>query len=273
MARKKKVEEDKGDSFTVLFLALSIILLAFFILLNSIAVIDEAQSRKALASLIGTFGVSGGGMMYKFGLTRLNEEETQEVVEKWMTKWEEAAKGQTQMEIERLLMQVSEKEGMDSVLTSRLGQDLAITFPSKILFNKGSTEISEDAKKVLNVIAERASELKTRLSIEGHTDPYTEDADPGINPWELSAYRAAAVGRYMLSTGYTKPDDLTLKGLAGAQPMHGGETPENRENNRRVVIVMLKALELSKPRGAFWKRYGLRDPFKQSEPPDEDVDF
>ncbi len=273
MARKKKEEEEKADSFTVLFLALSIILLAFFILLNSIAVIDAAQSRKALASLIGTFGVSGGGMMFKFGLTRLNEEETQEVVEKWMSKWEEASKGKTQVEIEALMDEIAEKENIDPKLTRRVGQDLSITFPNEILFQKGSTKISQDAKRVLDIIALRSSELKTRLSIEGHTDPYSEDDDPAINAWELSAYRAASVGRQLLSTKKINPEDLTLKGRAGAQPLPGGDSVENRMRNRRVVVVMQNVNEVSRRKGTFWKRYGLRDPFAQSKPPDEDVDF
>ena len=273
MARKKKAEEEKGDTFTVLFLALTIILLAFFILLNSIAVIDAAQSRKALASLIGTFGVSGGGMMFKFGLTRLNEEETQEVVEKWMKKWELAAKSQIQIEIEMLMKEIVKKNLDESPLTRRDGQDLEITFPSEILFDKGSTRISDDARKVLEVIAKRTSELKTNISIEGHTDPYSEDEDPSINPWELSAFRAAAVGRYLLSTKLIKPKSLTLKGRAGTQPLLGGDDPENRIKNRRVVVVMQKADALSRRKGGFWKRYGMRDPFSQSKPPDEDVDF
>jgi chemotaxis protein MotB len=273
MARKKKVEEKKSDLFTVMFLSLSIILLAFFILLNSIAVIDSSQSRKALASLIGTFGVSGGGQLFKFGITRLSEDETQEVIDKWMKKWDKLAKSQLHIEIERLMKELTNEDDPQSPLTRRDGQDLAITFPSDILFEEGSTKISKEAKKVLDLIAKKTAEFQTQVSVEGHTDPFSENTDDGINPWELSAYRAAAVGRYLLSTKQLKPMDMTLKGRAGAKPLPGGDTPILRKRNRRVVIVMQKVDELSERKGGFWKGYGLRDPFAQSKPPDEDVDF
>ena len=57
---KRKPEEPEKDEFIVLFTALSMILLAFFIMLNTMAVIDPVRSRKAIDSLVGSFGMMPG---------------------------------------------------------------------------------------------------------------------------------------------------------------------------------------------------------------------
>ena len=63
MARNKKKGDGGSNSFIVLFTSLSVILLAFFILLNSMATIDSERVRKALGSLVGGFGILPGGFV------------------------------------------------------------------------------------------------------------------------------------------------------------------------------------------------------------------
>ena len=60
--RKKKKQDDDGvDIGRTMTVSLFLILLTFFILLNSIAVIDENKKRVALGSLLGSFGQLPGG--------------------------------------------------------------------------------------------------------------------------------------------------------------------------------------------------------------------
>ncbi|MBW2681247.1 MAG: flagellar motor protein MotB, partial [Deltaproteobacteria bacterium] len=60
--KKKKIDDDGADIGMVMTVSLFLILLTFFILLNSIAVIDEHRSRMAIGSLIGAFGGLPGGL-------------------------------------------------------------------------------------------------------------------------------------------------------------------------------------------------------------------
>ena len=63
MARKKKKTEESGaDIGVVMTCSLFLIILTFFILLNSIAVIDDRKPRLAIGSLIGSFGTLTGGL-------------------------------------------------------------------------------------------------------------------------------------------------------------------------------------------------------------------
>jgi chemotaxis protein MotB len=60
--KKKNIDDDGADIGMVMTVSLFLILLTFFILLNSIAVIDEHRSRMAIGSLIGAFGGLPGGL-------------------------------------------------------------------------------------------------------------------------------------------------------------------------------------------------------------------
>jgi hypothetical protein len=60
--KKKKIDGEGADIGMVMTVSLFLILLTFFILLNSIAVIDEHRSRMAIGSLIGAFGGLPGGL-------------------------------------------------------------------------------------------------------------------------------------------------------------------------------------------------------------------
>ena len=64
MAKKKrKIEDEKGaDIGLILTISVFLILLTFFILLNSIAVIDDRKARLAIGSLVGAFGSFSGGL-------------------------------------------------------------------------------------------------------------------------------------------------------------------------------------------------------------------
>ena len=63
---KKNKDEAESNSaeagIRVMTVALFIILLAFFIVLNSIAVVDERNTLEALGSLTGSFGILPGGL-------------------------------------------------------------------------------------------------------------------------------------------------------------------------------------------------------------------
>ena len=64
MAARKRNQEDGPtiDITLVMTVCLFLILLTFFILLNSIAVIDEQKKLLAFGSLLGAFGALPGGM-------------------------------------------------------------------------------------------------------------------------------------------------------------------------------------------------------------------
>lgn len=71
------------------------------------------------------------------------------------------------------------------------------------------------------------------LTIEGHTD---NTGAPEANQ-SLSEKRAAAVKAYLVSTFGIADSRLEAKGFGASKPAASNDTPEGRQQNRRVELV------------------------------------
>ncbi len=71
------------------------------------------------------------------------------------------------------------------------------------------------------------------LEVEGHTDAVGSDA---FNQ-KLSEARADAVREYLVNQGL-KSEAVTAKGFGKTQPVASNDTPEGRQRNRRVELVV-----------------------------------
>ncbi len=105
-----------------------------------------------------------------------------------------------------------------------------------ILFASGSDEIKPESTPTLKDIGTMLKEHEElKISIEGHTDNVGEDA---MNQ-SLSEKRAAAVKAFLMEKYGIAADRLQSKGLGETKPVAGNDTPEGRQNNRRVELVKL----------------------------------
>ncbi len=103
-----------------------------------------------------------------------------------------------------------------------------------ILFATGQDRIRPESTPTLTEIAEvlRANP-QLRLLIEGHTDNVGADA---VN-LTLSERRAAAVKTYLVTEAGIAPERLETKGYGEDRPVAPNDTPEGRQQNRRVELV------------------------------------
>lgn len=74
-----------------------------------------------------------------------------------------------------------------------------------------------------------------RLRIEGHTDSV---GDAATNQ-ALSERRAASVRQFLIQNHGIDAGRLEAAGLGQTQPVDSNDTPEGRQNNRRVELVRL----------------------------------
>ena len=106
-----------------------------------------------------------------------------------------------------------------------------LAFP---LRNRGIPAKEADAR-----VREIASMLEEhpalRLSIEGHTD---SDGEDGFNK-SLSERRAAAVKAYLVSQHAIDAARLETAGFGESAPVSSNDTPEGKQQNRRVDLVRL----------------------------------
>ncbi len=144
----------------------------------------------------------------------------------------------------------STKELLESRLSKEIGEKqvslkmeekgLVITFVAEVLFDSGKAKLRRDSlpilDKVVRVLKEDVPE--NNIGIEGHTDNEPIKYSRWKSNWELSAHRALSVLHYLESKGID-PRRLSAIGYGEYRPVAPNDTPEHKQLNRRVEIVIL----------------------------------
>jgi len=123
---------------------------------------------------------------------------------------------------------------LNTVLATRDSARGLIANLSDVLFKSGSFELLTGARerlaKVSGIVLAYPS---LRLSVEGHTDSVGGD---DYNQ-QLSERRAEAVRDYLVQQGIAS-DSVTASGFGKTAPVASNDTPEGRQQNRRVELVL-----------------------------------
>ena len=106
-----------------------------------------------------------------------------------------------------------------------------------VLFELNGAELKPGARQRLDELYGYLSENpEIHATVEGHTDN-TGNADYNMG---LSIRRAGAVRDYLIELGLD-PDQISAEGLGMTVPIATNDTPEGRQQNRRVEIVFSNA--------------------------------
>ena len=156
----------------------------------------------------------------------------------------EADKARKAAEESERLRQQAEKDKADlrARLLAQLNTILAtrdtarglIANMSDVLFKTGSFELLAGARERLAKISGLVLAYPgLHLDVEGHTDSVGTDE----YNMRLSEHRAEAVRDYLVQQGV--PDSaVAARGLGKAGPVATNDTPEGRQQNRRVELVL-----------------------------------
>jgi OOP family OmpA-OmpF porin len=105
-----------------------------------------------------------------------------------------------------------------------------------IYFDTGSDRIRPESAPTLKEIGEMLKEhADLKLTIEGHTD----NVGAAASNQSLSEKRAAAVRQFLVDNYSVDASRLSAKGLGSTKPVGSNDTPEGRQNNRRVELVKM----------------------------------
>jgi outer membrane protein OmpA-like peptidoglycan-associated protein len=103
-----------------------------------------------------------------------------------------------------------------------------------MLFDSDSDMLDPEGEAIAQRLGQQLAQLEiTRVRIEGHTDSTGSEA----YNLALSLRRAQAVQRAMVAAGLQDADIQAL-GLGKTAPVNDNRTPEQRQQNRRVAIVL-----------------------------------
>ena len=131
-----------------------------------------------------------------------------------------------------------------SVEIENLKGKLSVRVLDEILFASGSARVLAEGQEVLSKVASVLAESTEMIRVEGHTDDVSIGAalqTKYASNWELPAARASSVVRHFEKTAGIDPARLEAVGRSMHSPVASNETPEGRQKNRRVELVLVAA--------------------------------
>ena len=223
MAKKGGGSEDGSR---VMFVSLFMILLAFFILLNSIATIQEQRKKEALQSLGGAFGqLPRGDSLHD---SRAGNPSSP------------AAPLESKKSTSQLLSQIRNlftgKMGKGvEVRPAPGGRGILIRIEAPTTFAGDATDLPDQLKDRLQQLAQLAKEAGTGVVVRGHTslqlDKSLEEA------WWISGRRAQNVVRVFHDAG-VPVSEVKMGGFGDLRPVGSEATAASRQRNERVEILL-----------------------------------
>jgi chemotaxis protein MotB len=221
---EKRPEWETSNIGLMMFCSLMIILLAFFIMLASIAVIDERRQIEAMGSVLGAFGLLPGGQSPSQGDMESIAPPTSpmDIIKQDMQILKDVLRNQL----------VEQKVHVMKSSTQRI-----ISLESTLLFQRDGVDLLPEMIPILKDIAGILKDGNYKITIEGHTDDQAPMTEEFKDNWEISALRAETVLRYFLDLGLAG-SRLTAYGYAGNQPIVANTNPKNRARNNRIDLVL-----------------------------------
>ena len=237
---KKKAKDGGGiPAWLVTFSDLMTLLLTFFVLLVSMAVVDERRKLVALGSIIGTFGFGEQVENY------LAEKDTRMVREP-------GPMDDDTPDLEMLKPPLWE-DMRDDLRFEEDKSTRIVSVPADVLFASGSIRLSKRGRQVVDALAPIMKEAEHPVLLAGHVstlrDEMGEDfiqamasAQAPGPAWSMSLHRTLAVYQRFLDAGVPS-DKMRVEAFGDARPRMHNMTAETRRFNRRVDIIIDKRSE------------------------------
>ena len=105
------------------------------------------------------------------------------------------------------------------------------------MFDRGSAKLQGYARVILDQVIAVMKAVPNKISISGHTDAHAYPSETGYSNWELSADRANAARRELISAGLSEGRLAEVTGL-GSSVLYDTHDPFNPVN-RRISITLL----------------------------------
>lgn len=221
MAKKQKCPPPGAPMWMTTFSDLVTLLLTFFVLLLSMANMDQVKFNKASDSLAGAFGVLGSSDKTAVAppqvvsFSPINDDFNAQVYRRLKTKLREL----------KLNKKIKLAKNRGAVV---------LRVDEAVLFISGSAQLEPGSDEVLRKVAELVRPLPLNLKIEGHTD----DRGAEIANWDLSVNRAISVLRFMATNQLIPLTRMSATGYGSQKPLFPNASDEERALNRRVEFVL-----------------------------------
>lgn len=174
-------------------------------------------------------------------IAELEQEKTKEVESLSQEKEKEVS--ELEKAKEELAQSLEKEIGEYKAKLQMTERGLVITFLAELFFDSGKAVLNSSGKDLLQKVAQvlRKDVPRSYVAIEGYTDNEPIHYSGWKSNWELSCGRALAVLHYLIDDCTIEPARLSANGYGEYRPVDTNDTPEGRQKNRRVEIVILPA--------------------------------
>lgn len=259
MAGKKKRggggegEHENSERWLLTYADMITLLVAFFIMLYSMSVMNQAKFQQLAISVRSGFGQSAiGGAPTVFARgggtngtpTIINSSKSTPQSNDDFVK--DARQRQDSDGLDKAYQAVKayiQKNGLeDAMHVVRNERGVVVTvMTDKMLFAPGQADLRPEELALLNTVGDVIQKAvpQNPVRVEGHTDSLPIHTLRFPSNWELSTTRATTVLRYFEARGIGA-QRLEAGGYADQRPITANDTDVHRAQNRRVEIVILR---------------------------------
>jgi chemotaxis protein MotB len=124
-------------------------------------------------------------------------------------------------------------------------EGIVLSFQDTVLFDLGSANLRPEAENVIDKVTAVMAKSPFKLRVEGNTDDLPINTAQFPSNWDLSVARATSVVRMMIKDPNMDPGRLSIMGYGEYRPVAPNDSPENRQLNRRVDIVILQGASVN----------------------------
>lgn len=263
--RRNKKTEDSGmdESWLLPYADILTLLLALFIVLYAMSSVDAQKFQELSRAFNSVFVGKQGILEEDEALLPDNQdnvepmtpkdndeddsEEDEELNEEDLgqaERLEVEALTEVQKRVDDYIIKNSLENRFETSLTK---QGLLVTIRDHALFDSGSATVREKDKKIAMELSDLLlMDEQREVVIHGHTDNVPIHTAAYESNWELSVMRAINFMKIILVNEDLDPRYFSAKGSGEFQPIATNETKDGRAKNRRVEILIMPLIDLSK---------------------------
>jgi chemotaxis protein MotB len=210
------------------------LLMCFFVLLYSMAVIDQGKAKQVISSL------NKMGILSERG--DINSTVGNSILENTaIISQEQQQMDSIHDEVKKIIEQ---KSLQDDVEVKNEAKGVLIRFKDDLIYDIGSAELKPGAKVILTQISDILKKYNKSIRIEGHTDNLPIQSGKYESNWELSSARAISVVKFLSSElpidKRIKQQSFEVSGYGEFRPIVPNDTEQNRQKNRRIEMLIIK---------------------------------
>lgn len=247
---KKHEKEPNHERWLVSYADFITLLFAVFTTLYAMSQTDKKKVEEVMASIRESFGYTAAGAAQKPAIIETRDlrivpsirpefqtpvKRENDQVGRNRARADEKDFRQIKATIEAYLLKNGAQQKVSVSITKR---GLVVSLKEAGFFDSGSATIKSESYPLLRKVAESLG-YSNGIRVEGHTDTDSINTREFKSNWELSTARATNIVHYLVDYQGFSPENISAVGFGEFRPVADNSTPEGKQKNRRVDIVLL----------------------------------